>query len=165
NGKDGINGKDGKDGRDGKDGKDGLTKNWKECAWNKIDDHKDNGVIKSCAFKRESPSTYLKVVVSSNMRIYNCNACCKRWFVTFDGHECAPVPIDGVVFMREGTGNRIKDLHRPRVITGHCKVSKKRQVNVALNIGNCANTPGGDAHTGWNSATRIYIEEVDQPQS
>ena len=116
-------------------------------------------------FKKKSSKTYLKVLVSSNMRIYNCNACCKRWFVTFDGKECTPVAIDGAVYMHAGAGNRIKNLHRPRVITGHCKVSKNNQVNVALNVGNCHGYGNAGASTGWNSATRIYIEEVDEPQS
>eukprot|EP00111_Clytia_hemisphaerica_P008010 TCONS_00023280-protein len=99
------------------------------------------------------------------MRLFNCNNCCKRWFVTFDGHECAPVPIDGIVNIDIGAGNNRQNLHRPRVIRGHCKISKKQQVNVALNVGDCTIRPGGDAYTGWQSSTRIYIEEVDRPQS
>ena len=95
------------------------------------------------------------------MRIHNCDNCCDRWYITFDGKECAPVPIDGIVYMSTGTG---KDLHRSRVITGHCKVSKNHKVNVALNVGNCHGYGNADAYTGWNSATRIYIEEVDEPQ-
>ena len=53
----GRDGKDGRDGRDGRDGKDGescsvsevqqaVEKNWKECAWNKIEDGRDYGLIK-----------------------------------------------------------------------------------------------------------------------
>ncbi|XP_066920857.1 collagen triple helix repeat-containing protein 1-like [Clytia hemisphaerica] len=167
-GKDGLNGKDGKDGIDGKDGNNGnepSKKNWKECAWNHINDGKDSGEIKHCLFKKNSIKSYLKVVASSNMRIVNCNSCCKRWFVTFDGHECASVPIDGVVYMDLGTGSRQKNLHRPRVVRGHCKISKNHQVKVALNVGNCHGYGNADAYTGWNSATRIYIEEVDEPQS
>ena len=50
-GKKGRNGRDGKDGRNGLDGKDGrngkdLVRNWKECAWNKITDGKNLGLIK-----------------------------------------------------------------------------------------------------------------------
>ncbi|XP_066930896.1 collagen triple helix repeat-containing protein 1-like [Clytia hemisphaerica] len=165
-GRNGINGKDGVNGKDGKNGKDGTAakKNWKECAWYNIADDKDHGVVKSCSFKKNSTSTYMKVVVSSGMRITNCNQCCKRWFVTFDGHECAPVPIDGIVYMHEGTGNRYKNQHRPQVITGHCKISKSNIINVALNVGNCNGYGNVDAQTGWNSATRIQIEEVDEPQ-
>lgn len=167
-GKDGLNGKDGKDGIDGKDGNNGnepSKKNWKECAWNHVNDGKDSGEIKHCLFKKNSIKSYLKVVVSSNMRIVNCDNCCKRWFVTFDGKECTPVPIDGVVYMDLGTGSRQKNLHRPRVVRGHCKIPKNHQVKVALNVGNCHHYGNADAYTGWNSATRIYIEEVDEPQS
>ena len=48
-GKDGINGTNGKDGKDGKDGGNSEGRNWKECAWNNINDPKDNGVIKVSA--------------------------------------------------------------------------------------------------------------------
>ncbi len=99
------------------------------------------------------------------MRIFNCDKCCARWFITFDGAECSPVPIDVVVYMKNGTGTRLKDLHRPRVIFGHCKIQKKGTVSVALNVGNCAGYKNvAYPHTGWNSATRIYIEEIEAPQ-
>ena len=53
----GRDGKDGRDGRDGRDGKDGescsvsevqqaMEKNWKECAWNNLNDERDHGLIK-----------------------------------------------------------------------------------------------------------------------
>ena len=98
------------------------------------------------------------------MRLVNCDECCKRWFITFDGKECAPVAIDGVVYMYKGKGARYKNLHRPRVIAGHCKINKKGRVNVAFNVGNCRHYKPGDAHTGWNSATRIHIYEMEAPQ-
>ncbi|XP_066936544.1 collagen triple helix repeat-containing protein 1-like [Clytia hemisphaerica] len=164
-GKDGRNGKDGKNGRDGRDGKDITRKrNWKECAWDNISDGRDNGLIKTCSFSKSEQSTYLYVQVSSNMRIVNCDACCKRWFITFDGKECTPVAIDGVVYMYKGKGSRYKNLHRPRVIAGHCKINKSGRVNVGFNVGNCRSYPPGDAHTGWNSATRIHIYEMEPPQ-
>ena len=99
------------------------------------------------------------------MRLYNCDSCCKRWFVTFDDRECSPVPIDGSVFIWKGKGT--KNLHRPRVIRGHCKISKQGAINIAFNLGDCSHrTPKGygDAATGVNSAFRIYIEEVNAPQ-
>ncbi len=36
-------------GKDGKDGKDSKGRNWKECAWDKINEENDNGVIKVSA--------------------------------------------------------------------------------------------------------------------
>lgn len=99
--------------------------------------------------------------VATNMRIYNCDNCCKRWFITFDGVECSPVPIDGVLYMQ--TGKTI-NFPRPQVILGRCKIQKKGLVSVALNVGNCQGLGNADALTGWNSATRIYIEEIEAPQ-
>ena len=99
------------------------------------------------------------------MRIYNCDDCCARWFVTFDGKECPALPIDGVVYMEKGTGAHVKSIHRPRVITGACLLSKTGTVNIALNVGRChGNSIIADAVTGWNSATRIMIEEIGKPQ-
>ncbi len=95
------------------------------------------------------------------MRIYNCDMCCARWFITFDGAECTPVPIDGIVYMHKGIG---KEPLRPRVILGRCMIQKKGTVNVALNVGNCRGYGNVDAYTGWNSATRIYVEEIEAPQ-
>ena len=66
--------------------------------------------------------------------------------------------------MNAGAGSRIQNLLRPRIVRGNCKVSKNRNVNVALNVGNCKGYGNADAYTGWNSATRFYIEEVDEPQ-
>jgi hypothetical protein len=174
NGHNGLNGKDGTDGRDGKNGINGLNgkngknavRNWRQCAWKNVNDGKDNGIVKTCGLTKISATTYLKIVVATNMRIYNCNACCKRWFVTINGKECQyPTPIDGVVYMRKGTGSRDKNLHRPRVIRGACKFNHKGRVNIALNVGNCPGYKNADAYTGWNSSTNIYIEEMDAPSA
>ena len=97
------------------------------------------------------------------MRIYGCNGCCKRWFVTFNGIECTPVPIDVVVYMANQDG-KWGDLHRPRVLTGHCKIPKSGKVTVGFNIGNCPGRGNSDGNTGWNSSTRIMIEELNPPQ-
>ena len=45
-GRDGINGKDGKRGKNGLDGKNCEERNWKECAWKKLNDGRLSGVIK-----------------------------------------------------------------------------------------------------------------------
>ncbi len=100
---------------------------------------------------------------ASDMRIASCDNCCKRWFITFDGTECSPVPIDGVLYMQ--TGKTINN-HRPQVILGRCKIQKKGTVNIALNVGDWhwQNDGNADACIGWNSATRIYVEEIEAPQ-
>ena len=74
-----------------------------------------------------------------------------------------PVPIDGVVYMRTGKAH---NLHRPCVILGRCKIQKKGTVNIALNVGDRQNDAddNADAYIGLNSATRIYVEEIEAPQ-
>ena len=137
--------------------------NWKECAWNKIEEGKDNGLIKSCSFKKTKANTTLRVLVTSTLRVSNCDSCCKRWYVGFNGRECSPVPIDGVVYIWKGKGTR--NLHRSRVIAGHCQNIVAGTVNVGFYVGNCAGYGNADAYTGWNSATRIFIEEKEPMQS
>jgi len=162
NGTNGMNGKIGISGKDGVDGKNCDVKNWKECAWVDLDYHKDIGVIKKCAFKKRSSKTWLKVVVSSNMRIAACDYCCNRWYVTFDGSECsAPVPIDVAVFMAEGMN---QNLLRPRILRGHCHIPHAKTVNVEFHVGKCKQHKGGNAVTGWQSTTNFFIEEVEAPQ-
>ena len=97
------------------------------------------------------------------MRIWSCDNCCKRWFVTFNGAECTPVPVDVVVYMYNEDG-KLGNLHRPRVIIGHCKIPKSGKVTVGFNIGNCPGFGGSNGYTGWISSTRIMIEEVNPPQ-
>ena len=82
--------------------------------------------------------------------------------MTFNGAECSPVPIDIVVYLETNAGH---DAHRPRVITGHCGISKTGPVDVSLNVGNCAGYGDWYAETGWNSSTRIYVEEIESPQA
>ena len=72
-----------------------------------------------CIFKKASDNTALRVYWAGNLRIVNCDACCSRWYFTFNGAECStPAAIDGVVYMRHGRGSKYKDLLRPRHIEG-----------------------------------------------
>lgn len=104
------------------------------------------------------------------MQISGCNMCCKRWYVTFDGAECSPVPIDIVVYLNNDDGN-YSNFMTPRILTGHCKVpsrstsgkSQENVVNVGFNIGKCRGYGPSDGYTGWNSAVRILVEEVNAP--
>ncbi|KAL9975777.1 hypothetical protein ACROYT_G012971 [Oculina patagonica] len=119
-----------------------------------------------CVFQKQSDNTGLRVFFNGPLRIYNCNGCCKRWYFTFNGAECtAPDAIDGVVYMATGASpNAIKDLHRVRMIEGVCEKVSKGEVKVGFWVGNCAGYGAADAYTGWNSVSRIYVEEVPPPQ-
>ena len=122
-------------------------------------------ILKECIFKKASDTTGLRVFWSGNLRLYNCHACCRRWYFTFNGAECStPGAIDGVVYMIYGHGRK-KDLHRPRHIEGVCEKIHRGTVRVGFWVGNCAGYGSADANTGWNSVSRIYVEEVLPPQA
>ena len=63
-----------------------------------------------------------------------------------------------------GRGNT-QDLHRVRHIEGHCYNIHKGKVRVGFWVGNCPSHSPGDAYTGWQSVSRIFIEEVPKAQS
>ncbi|XP_028514284.1 collagen triple helix repeat-containing protein 1-like isoform X8 [Exaiptasia diaphana] len=160
----GLKGDTGPKGDKGDRGPRGLSShsNWKECSWKNINDGKDNGLIKDCVFQKKYKHTVLHVYFNGALRIYGCNSCCKRWFFTFNGGECqSPNAIDGVVYMQRGKN---KDLHRVRHIEGHCDKIHKGKVRVGFNVGNCKGYGNFDAYTGWNSVSRLFIEEVPRPQ-
>ncbi|KAL9975725.1 hypothetical protein ACROYT_G012918, partial [Oculina patagonica] len=138
-------------------------KNWKECAWKNVNDNKDNGLIKDCVFTKNFSDTALHVYFTGTLRIYNCDGCCKRWYFTFNGAECAaPLPIDGVVFMLK---TKAQNIHRVNNIEGHCNNIHKGKVRVGFWVGNCPGYGNVDAYTGWNSVSRIFVEEVPKPQA
>ena len=122
--------------------------------------------IQECIFKKKSDYTGLRVFWNGNLRLFGCHACCRRWYFTFNGAECsAPAAIDGVVYMEYGNkSGALKNLHRPRQIEGVCEKVHKGTVRVGFWVGNCTSYGSADAHTGWNSVSRIYVEEVPPPQ-
>ncbi|XP_031550808.1 collagen triple helix repeat-containing protein 1-like [Actinia tenebrosa] len=161
----GPKGDAGPKGEKGEPGARGLSaySNWKECSWININDDKDNGLIRDCVFHKNYSDSFLRVFWNGNLRVYDCNVCCKRWFFTFNGAECqVPRAIDGIVYLRKGKGT--EDLHRVRHIEGHCDKIHKGPVRVGFNVGNCASSASGDAYTGWQSTSRLFIEEVPRPQ-
>ena len=65
--------------------------------------------LKECVFNKMSDKTGLRVFWNGVLRLYNCHACCRRWYFTFNGNECsAPAAIDGVVYMNRGEGGGSK---------------------------------------------------------
>lgn len=142
-----------------------LRSNWKQCVFKSINDGRDTGLIKECIFKKTSDNTALRVFWNGDFRVGNCHDCCHRWYFTFNGAECsAPAAIDGVFFLRHGTSWK-KNPHRPRHIEGICEKLRKGTVRVGFWVGKCSGGyKTGDAYTGWNSVSKIYIEEVAPPQ-
>jgi len=137
--------------------------NWKECTWKKVDG-KDSGEIYTCDFMKNYTDTALHVYFAGNLRIYNCDDCCSRWYFTFNGAECSsPGSIDGAFYMRTGK-SPLHNLHRHRHIEGHCNNIHKGMVRVGFWVGRCGSEKSADAYTGWHSMSRIFIEEVPKAQ-
>ena len=87
---------------------------------------------------------------------------CSRWYFTFDDAECTkPATIEGIVYVASTTVNP----HRHRHIEGYCNQVPKGHILVGFWIGKCKSySHAGDGSTGWNSMSRIVIEEVPPPQ-
>lgn len=169
-GEPGVQGPPGLKGQRGESGVNGILvtpgmmsfKNWKECAWSNLNDNKDHGLIKECVFTKNFSDTSLLVSWTGTLRVYRCTTCCKRWYFTFNGAECSgPLPIDGIVYLGAAGS---QDPHRVRHIEGHCNNIHKGKVRVGFWVGNCRGLGNADANTGWNSVSRIFIEEVPAPQ-
>jgi len=170
-GEPGIQGSAGQKGERGEKGESGAVHqpaqlsshmNWKECTY-KHGNGKDTGEIYVCDFMKNYTDTALHVYFAGNLRIYNCNGCCSRWYFTFNGAECSsPGSVDGSFYMSKGIGH---NLHRHRHIEGHCNGIHKGKVRVGFWVGKC--TSGhklADAHTGWDTLSRIFVEEVARAQ-
>ena len=122
--------------------------------------------LQECIFKKLSDNTALRVFWTGALRIYNCDDCCSRWYFTFNGAECSsPAAIDGGVYMRYGSGSRLKNLHRVRHIEGVCEKIHKGTVRVGFWVGKCGSYKSADATTGWPGGSRIYVEEIPPPQA
>ena len=115
--------------------------------------------------QEKSDTTGLRVCWNGNLRLSDCHGCCRRWYFTFNGAECsAPAAIDGIVYMVHGNSGK-KNLHRVRHIEGVCEKIHKGTVRVGFWVSKCPGHKSADAYTGWNSVSRIYVEEVSPPQA
>ena len=118
-------------------------------------------IFKDCIFTKKKDKTSLRVIFQGNIYMGGCSSCCKRWFITFNGAECSgPLPIDAVNFIRHSNQNN----HRHGAIEGYCDNIHKGKIRVGINIGNCPGFGNSDGHTGWNSVSRLIIEEVPRSQ-
>ncbi|XP_078371190.1 collagen triple helix repeat-containing protein 1-like isoform X1 [Oculina patagonica] len=143
----------------GPKGSDTEHRNWKQCAWKKVDG-RDTGLIQDCVFNKKKNNSALRVAFQSNFRLY-CNTCCKRWFITFNGAECSgPLPVEAVMWIRSSN----QDNHLPGAIEGFCDNIPKGKIRVGINIGNCAGGRNADSQTGWGVVSRLVIEEVPRSQ-
>ena len=98
------------------------------------------------------------------MRVGSTGVKCNRWYFKFNNKECSgPMTIEAAVY-----NNMVKyhNLLHHRSFEGYCENIPQGAVRVELWVGPCGGRYTlGDAETGWNSVSRIMIEEVSKPQS
>ena len=100
------------------------------------------------------------------MRVYGSSEKCNRWYFKFNGNECSgPMTIEAAVYNNWPSGSPILLHHRS--FEGYCENIPQGAVRVELWVGKCSSSGHalGDAYTGWESVSRIMIEEVSRPQS
>lgn len=172
-GHNGIPGTPGIPGRDGIKGEKGecvsevfeepWKHNYKQCAWNSLNYGIDLGKIADCTFTKLRSDSALRVLFSGSLRLKCKTACCQRWYFTFNGAECTgPLPIEFIIYLDQGSPelNSTINIHRTSSVEGLCEGIRAGLVDVAIWVGTCADYPRGDASTGWNSVSRVFIEEL-----
>uniref|UniRef100_A0A3B3TCJ9 Collagen triple helix repeat containing 1b n=1 Tax=Paramormyrops kingsleyae TaxID=1676925 RepID=A0A3B3TCJ9_9TELE len=116
-----------------------------------------------CTFTKMRSDSSLRVLFSGSLRLKCKTACCQRWYFTFNGAECAaPLPIESIIYLDQGSPelNSTINIHRTSAVEGLCDGIQAGLVDVAIWVGTCADYPRGDASTGWNSVSRVIIEEL-----
>ncbi|XP_055967397.1 collagen triple helix repeat-containing protein 1 [Sorex fumeus] len=172
-GANGIPGTPGIPGRDGSKGEKGeclretfeesWSPNYKQCSWSSLNYGIDLGKIAECTFTKMRSNSALRVLFSGALRLKCRSACCQRWYFTFNGAECAgPLPIEAIIYLDQGSPelNSTINIHRTSSVEGLCEGIGAGLVDVAIWVGTCSDYPKGDASTGWNSVSRIIIEEL-----
>jgi len=118
--------------------------------------------FQECSFNKLHDNTALRVSYQGNVLVYS-NRKCNRWYFKFDGNECSgPFSIESVVYNYWPGG--ISGNHRNYFFEGYCENLVRGTVSVELWVGKCSGYTLGDAYTGWNSVSRIMIEEVPPSQ-
>ena len=120
-------------------------------------------LLQECTFNKLTSDTSLKVSFHGNMRVRGSDKC-NRWYFKFNGNECSgPMTIEAAVYNDWSSGNH--DLYHHRSFEGYCENIPQGAVRVELWVGQCGSRTLSDAYTGWESVSRILIEEVSRSQS
>ncbi|XP_035693944.1 collagen triple helix repeat-containing protein 1-like [Branchiostoma floridae] len=129
----------------------------KQCVWNNLNNDADSGKIVDCQFNKASSTTALRLTWNGELRYHGFgSSACLRWFFTINGEECSnPAPIDGIAYTYGF------DIHRVSTIDGLCYNLPAGPLMVALNVGTCAHGQAADAMAGYNSSSRVILEELD----
>lgn len=72
-------------------------------------------VLQDCTFTKLRSDSALRVLFSGSLRLKCKNACCQRWYFTFNGAECTgPLPIESIIYLDQGSPelNSTINIHR-----------------------------------------------------
>ena len=120
-------------------------------------------LFQDCAFNKLQSNSALRVSFQGNMMGYGHNKC-NRWYFKFNGNECSgPMTIEAAVINVWPSEKGLLYYHRS--FEGYCENIPQGAVRVELWVGQCRGHTLGNTYTGWNSVSRIMIEEVSRPQS
>ena len=72
--------------------------------------------------------------------------------------------IESVHYTNYNGDRQLPDIHRNHFFEGYCENLARGTVRVELWVGECSGFTQGDAYTGWNSVSRIMIEELPPSQ-
>ena len=122
-------------------------------------------LLQECPFNKLASDTSLKVSFQGNMRVSGSTRC-SRWYFKFNRNECSgPMTIEARVYNDWSSGNTNTNQLHHRSFEGYCENIPQGAVRVELWVGQCGSRTLSDAYTGWESVSRISIEEVSRPQS
>ena len=123
------------------------------------------GFFQDCSFNKLQSDTAIKVSFQGNILVYG-SLKCNRWFFKFNGNECSgPMTIEAVALNIWASSAGNPTLYHHRSFEGYCENIPQGTVRVELWVGSCPIYTLGDANTGWQSVSRIMIEEVARAQS
>ena len=118
--------------------------------------------FQECSFNKLHDNTALRVSYQGNVHVYS-DGKYNRWYFKFNGNECSgPIEIDSVIYNRCAGG--LSAIYRSHFFEGYCENLARGTVSVELWVGKCSGQSLGNAYTGWNSVSRIMIEEVPPSQ-
>lgn len=138
---------------------------WNQCVWSNppLNSQTDYGVVASCNISLSRTDTLIRMTWDGNMRITRCQSCCMRWLFFLDGQDCTdPGPVDALLYQASNY-----HILRPSYFSGICRQAGTRPLAggyhiVQLRVQDCPGFRGSvvDAYTGFNSISRILVEEV-----
>lgn len=125
------------------------------------DQERNLGTIAHVIFNKLHDHTVLKLTWEGNARKRSCTDCCAKWWFTIDGSGCTK-PED--IYTSISSSNAL-NIFLPTTLTGVCFATlglplQKGQRRIKLMVGNCDNSRITDLATGFESSSRIIVEEI-----